>query len=175
MKFIQAQRLLQIVVWFQCVTASLVGVDSQSAVHSGVGYAELDSAWDFSDSATCSLFEGYCGDFAMGINGGWFLLAMPPDAGIAIVADSTFEELTTAPEDPDRYFVIVYPYPNEVYVVRTEEGHYAKIRPIDLNASGEFTFEYRYQDDGSRVLDDTVPVEATSWGRIKALYLSGDN
>jgi hypothetical protein len=161
------------------VFAATPSSDSYSRIHTGFGSAEFFGAWDFSDSATCSLFEGYCGDFATGIADihtaaeptAFILLAMPPGAGIAIAPrDSSYEGLTTAPEDPDEYFVSVVPCPAEVYVVRTNEGHYAKIRPVDLNASGEFTFEYSYQDDGTRILDNGVPVQQTTWGKMKALY-----
>jgi hypothetical protein len=162
-----------------CFVIVAAGSNSYSKIHRGFGYADLWTAWDFSDSTTCSLFEGDCGDLAVG-EADWqatavpqtmVFLAMAPSAGIAIAAaDSSYEELTTAPEDPDEYFVWIIPCPAGVYVVQTNEGHYAKIRPMDLNASWEFTFEYSYQDDGTRTLVSGVPTEHTTWGRIKSLY-----
>ncbi len=162
-----------------CLVIVTAGSNSYSKIHSGFGYADLMTAWDFSDSTTCSLFEGYCGDLAVG-EADWqataepatmVLLAMAPSAGIAIAAaDSSYEELMTAPEDSTEYFAWVVPCPAGVYVVQTNEGHYAKIRPMDLNASWEFTFEYSYQDDGTPILVDGVPTEQTTWGRIKSLY-----
>jgi hypothetical protein len=96
---------------------------------------------------------------------------MPPHAGIAVAApDSSYEALTTAPEDSNAYFVAVVPYPDEVYVVRTNKSRYAKIRGLDLRPGGEFTFEYSYQDDGTRILTGKVPIEQTTWGKVKSLH-----
>jgi hypothetical protein len=162
-----------------CLVIVTAGSNSYSKIHKGLGYAEFDSAWDFSDSSTCVLFEGDCGDLAMGITlmqtatepTVMLMLAMAPHAGIAVASlDSTYEELTTAPEDSNEYFIMVVPYPDVVYVMRTNEGHYAKFRGVDLGPGGDFTLEYSYQDDGTRVLVDDVPTEQTTWGRMKSLY-----
>jgi len=152
---------------------------SYSTIHNGFGYAEFDSAWDFSDSSTCPLFGRYCGDFSITFTmlqtaaepTAIVMLAMPPHAGIALASpDSSYEELTTAPEDSNAYFTAVVPYPFQVYVVMTNEGHYAKLRGVDLGPGGDFTFEYSYQDNGTRVLVGGVPTEETTWGRVKSLY-----
>jgi hypothetical protein len=157
---------------------------SYSTIHSGFGYADFDSAWDFSDSSNCVLWYGFCGDLAMGITlmqtateptGGIYMYATASRAGIAIASlDSTYEELTTAPEDSNAYYGMVVPYPHVVYVMRTAEGHYAKFRGVDLGPGGDFTFEYSYQDNGTRVLVGGVPTgipeQTTTWGRMKALY-----
>ena len=85
----------------------------------------------------------------------------PGPAGVA------YEDILEAPVDPSQYVQILQVFTGESYVVFTLEGHYAKLRVTQL---GTLTFEYVYQDDGSRVLDPDVPVQASSWSQIKALY-----
>jgi len=79
-----------------------------------------------------------------------------------------FEDVTTAPEDSLAW---VFDYPMLTfltYIVRTSENHYAKFHIL---AYWPIVFiEYAYQNDGSRNLDTSVPVEKKSWGEIKAIY-----
>jgi len=69
------------------------------------------------------------------------------NAGVATVADATFEELETAPADADEYVVdeSVTIDPDVVYVIRSRQGggcmNFAKLEPLELDAdAGTFTF-----------------------------------
>jgi hypothetical protein len=97
------------------------------------------------------------GHLAWGLNG----------ALLVMVADSTFEELSLAPEDSSVYSTDLRGHVGIPYVIRTIGGHYAKFRFTDPTFN---TIEYAYQSDGSRLLVCPTPGEETTWGRIKALY-----
>jgi len=165
------------------MSLAIAAPQTKSTVHIGTGYANMDTAWDFSDSTSCSLFSGPCGDFATGITLAgvaplspcyMFLFATRPDALIAVAKrDSSYDEITTAPEDSALYHVIVSFCPEDVYFIRTSERHCAKIRAVYVSGGVDLTFEFSYQDDGTRILVDTVAVRETTWGRIKALYQTG--
>ncbi len=97
------------------------------------------------------------------------LFAMTPAAILFIGnADSTYENLTSAPTDPDLYLTEEAVFEDDVHVVRTREGHYAKIRILPIGST--LMFEYTYQDDGSPSFVPNVAVRSTTWGKIKALY-----
>lgn len=83
--------------------------------------------------------------------------------------DSTYDELTTAPGDTTLYKEGLELFYFAVYVVRTKEHHYAKLKAVCCVAGG-IQIEYTYQDNGTRILVDPVPVRPTTWGRIKSLY-----
>jgi len=83
--------------------------------------------------------------------------------------DSTYEEFTTAPSDTSLYGAGLPFLSSEVYVVQTQEMHYAKMRSAIVGGGG-ITIEYTYQDDGSRVLVRPVAVRPSTWGRVKGLY-----
>jgi hypothetical protein len=166
---------LMVIAWLAIVTSD----PAESTIHTGTGYAELDTAWDFSDSSACPLFTGYCGDLSVAITrvgmttASRFLLlrGIPFSAKIAFgPADSTYEELTTAPDDTGQYDWVEDFFLDTVYIVLTNDGHYAKIRTLGVTIQSKVIFEYTYQDDGTRILVDKVSIEATTWGRIKALY-----
>ena len=79
-------------------------------------------------------------------------------------SDSTYEELTTAPEDSTLYTGAVWAYTNQTYILRTPQYHYVKFRV--LYGGWPVQIEYTYQDDGSQI----VPIENTTWGKIKSIY-----
>ena len=98
----------------------------------------------------------------------YFVTIYPARIAFAPI-DSTYEELTSAPSDTTLYkegLDILY---SVFYVVRTRERHYAKMRAICC-VGGGIQIEYAYQDNGSRILVDSVPVRSITWGQIKALY-----
>lgn len=160
---------------------------AQGELHQGTVLLPPGHIWDFSDSAV--VFQP-SGDLY------WIIIragnledsTWPKSASTrfpeywttnypALIAfapqDTTYEDLTTAPSDTTQYYVGRALFDGGVYVVRTRESHYAKLRVICGGCvAGGVLFEYTYQDDGSRVLVAPVPVTSTTWGRIKSLYKS---
>ncbi|MBP2680191.1 MAG: hypothetical protein H6Q78_54 [Candidatus Krumholzibacteriota bacterium] len=141
------------------------------------GFADLvhgigplsEGGWDFSESTSVDpkfdsntdltlvyVVDPPIGSRAWGLNG-----------AVIVMVDSSFVELTTAPEDTALYDWDWPAVLGETYVIRTTERHYAKFRILNLIIP---TIEYVYQPDGSRMLAEGVPVEATTWGRVKSLY-----
>jgi hypothetical protein len=129
-----------------------------------------NGGWDFSEEKSVNPFFDPGADFAIAY------VVDPPlgyrvqgldGARLVMVPDSTFEELTEAPEDPSLYGWDLPGLMGVTYVIRTIEGHYAKFRILSL--LGHW-IEYAYQSDGSRMLAYPTPVERTTWGRIKALF-----
>jgi hypothetical protein len=140
-------------------------------LHFGTGFAE---AWDFSDSTSTTSDSEW--DFTAGntaLASGSTLLDAFLDANypalIAVMPDGvTYESVLEAPADPGMYEGFLFFVPNRVWIVKTREGHYAKVRFFDDFFPGQF--EYTYQDNGTRILAAPLRMEAATWGRIKALY-----
>ena len=88
-----------------------------------------------------------------------------------VLSDSLFSEVTIAPENDELYQHEADLYHERCYIVKTVNGCYAKIK-VHYPEQGIYTniVEYVYQSDGSRILTLPVSIEATSWGRIKALF-----
>ena len=89
------------------------------------------------------------------------------------VADTTLYDLTTAPELP--YCCFSRPELDVTYVLRTADGLYVKFAVLsfgadDLCVAGGATIEFFVQTDGSPYFGSFVPVESSTWGRVKALY-----
>ncbi|MCI0452903.1 MAG: hypothetical protein L0Z51_11030 [Candidatus Latescibacteria bacterium] len=92
------------------------------------------------------------------------------------VPGTTLEELEVAPESP--YCCIPSPELNETCVLLTVDGLYVKyaVRSIDeTETGGECIFggvdiEFFVQTNGTRDFGPVLPVESSTWGRIKALY-----
>jgi hypothetical protein len=84
------------------------------------------------------------------------------------------EALTVAPPLP--YGASVQLVLDRTHVVLTNGGVYAKFafRTIEVGCPRVFradaVIEYYVQTDGSPNFGPTVPVESTTWGRLKALY-----
>ncbi len=129
----------------------------------------IQGGWDFSEETPVHWLDG---DIQVGHVGdpplGW-LVGGANGAGIILLADSTFEDLSEAPADSSlyNYWGEEPGIPGATYVCRTGDGHYAKFRFLDPFFS---EIEYAYQTDGRPSFLDPVPVEETTWGRIKALY-----
>jgi len=158
-----------------CLGASLLFLCAfGQELHAGVitGSAILDhGGWDFSEQiSTTGPFEG---DMFVAIVVdpplGWRIAAAMPPALIAEIQDSTFQELTFAPEDTSTYSFDAPASVGRVYVVRTAERHYAKFRFLECDYAG-LEIEYVYQPDGTRKLYDEISVEDDTWGGIKALF-----
>jgi len=142
-------------------------------LHFGNGFAET---WDFSDSISTGL--GGPWDFSAGntvastsdseISFGSFLISNFPAQLTVMQAGITYESVLEAPEDPSAYSTLFDFSPNRVWIVKTQEGHYAKVRFFNEFFAGPF--EYTYQDNGTRYFTEPLPSETVTWGRIKALY-----
>lgn len=85
-----------------------------------------------------------------------------------MTADSTLEEITAAPEDDALYDQDAVPVVGQAYIVKASDGFYAKFALREF--SRDVLIEYYVQLDGTNVLIDAVPLQQTTWGRIKALY-----
>jgi hypothetical protein len=59
---------------------------------------------------------------------------------------------------------------NRTYIIRTKDPLYAKLVVRSINEGLTVDVEYVVQTDGTRVLGPALPVEQTTWGKIKALY-----
>jgi hypothetical protein len=150
--------------------ASCSPAEANSEVISGIVNL-IHWGWDFSEQvSTTGPFEG---DMFIAIVVdpplGWRVAAGMPPALIVVIPDSTYEELQFAPADTSVYSFDAPADVGYVYVIRTVERHYAKMRLIQCDY-GAIIMEYTYQPDGSRRLFNEIGVESTSWGKIKALY-----
>ena len=88
---------------------------------------------------------------------------------IAMLPDSTFEDLLYAPEDSTLYDTNQPALQGTTYVIKTGDGKYAKIVFTKVWPMHETEMMYVYQPDGSRKLFDDVGTETKSWGFIKLL------
>ena len=145
----------------------LISSHSYAELIYGIGHCGW-GGWDFSDSSAVELYEGdlnivFVADPPLG-----FVMSTSNGALVIMVPDSSFSELTTAPADLTLYEIFLPALIDVTFVILTEEGHFAKFR-LYLHYPGP-TFEYLYQTDATRNFDDIVPVEETTWGRIKAIY-----
>ena len=155
----------------------LVMHTAEAKLHTGIALIEPGPAWDFSDSVAVTPPNGDLHWLVVALNSGarsqgafpYFFLTDAPAAAALAPTDSTFEELSSAPTDSVLYQEGAELFTFRVYVVRTQEQHYAKVK-IALIGAGGITIQYVYQDDGSRILAEPVAIEPVTWGRIKALY-----
>jgi hypothetical protein len=152
------------------LAASCFPARADSEVISGIVNL-IHGGWDFSEQvSTTGPFEG---DMFIAIVVdpplGWRVATTIPPALITVIPDSTYENLQFAPADTSVYSFDAPAEVGYVYVIRTVERHYAKMRLIKCDYAGTI-MEYTYQPDGSRKLFNEIAVESISWGRIKALY-----
>jgi hypothetical protein len=83
------------------------------------------------------------------------------------IVQTPLEDLDLAPPLPNR---IGSGLGNGTYVIRTSDGLYAKLT-INVPVGVLFlTIEYYVQTDGSPSFKPLLPVRATTWGGVKALY-----
>ena len=148
----------------------LLPVFSRAGVIRGDGCLGGMYAWDFSDSVAVEwgsddllLFRGFDG------SGQHIEVAIAPH-GLAIIPDSSYKDLSYAPEDLSRYETEQELRNLTAYVVRTAEGNYAKFQILLDDCGGHFHIEYSYQPNGSRCLVDGIAIQDRTWGIIKALY-----
>lgn len=163
-------RAVCLVVLSLIVAGATIG---KAELHPGIGFG----AWDFSDStASAATFDFSPVDVGFTFDGSAPLsealdiyLEAGSQAGIAVMpAGTTFESVTEAPADPAQYASFVPFYEDRIWVIRTREGHYAKVRYLIPWPPDQF--EYVYQDNGSRQFTSVVSTNVTTWGRVKALY-----
>ena len=155
--------------------------DARAELHSGFALIPAGPAWDFSDSVAVAPPNGDLLWITLLANKGkpnaargasafpYYFLTNPPALIAYAPQDSTYESLTTAPEDTMLYTQSAEILSYGVYVIRTKENHFAKLR-LEMVGGGGMTIEYTYQDDGTRILVEPVGVEPTTWGRVKSLY-----
>ena len=163
-------RAMQALVVFALVFA-LVPISSIIAkVQTGTGTVWLPddlADWDFSAESPVS-YPG--GDMAIIHELHLGLIVATLNGAAVRIVTGKFDEVLEAPADLTSYddYVSISGFDlSQVYVVHTEEGHFAKFRFVD----GSFiTIEYAYQDDGSRVLDPGVPVRRATWGTVKSRF-----
>jgi hypothetical protein len=149
-------------------------ISAKAELHTGTFQLFPGGGWNFSDPDAYSIADFVFDVTTVSktgetIDGGDILTAITP----ALIyyagnAEDTYDNLAVAPTDLSLYKVYEFATVNEVFVIYTREGHYAKISVTNLGSL--MSFEYTYQDDGSEVLSITTPVEETTWGRVKALY-----
>ena len=162
---------LRVSVFLALAVLILQAVPILAELHEGVALIHPLNSWDFSESAAVGFADGdinYSLTFSVGepLKGSPYWIFGNYPAVIA-VSDTPYADLTEAPEDTSKYAGGVNVFPDEAYVVRTVEGHYAKFQVIFFEP---MTLEYVYQDDGSRSLSPGTPTEPSTWGRIKVLY-----
>ena len=140
-------------------------------IHTGIGQDDglLVAGWDFSDSTLSSNWDIFYAITKKQLTSiSQFEIFFCYGNNNIMYSDSSYEDVTTAPEDSSLYSDYVWVLSGKTYILQTRESHYVKLRVI---YNGQpVIFEYTYQDDGSRDLVGPVPIEKTTWGRIKALY-----
>ena len=149
----------------------------QAKLHSGEAHIHWDAVWDFSDSSATFLpngdlywVEATALQHQLPLSSQLIYFSTNAPALIANgPVDSTYGELTSAPANVDAYGEVQVASLGVVYIVRTGDGNYVKLQIIAF-VGGGITFEYTYQDDGSRVLAQPLATGQTTWGRIKSLY-----
>ena len=88
---------------------------------------------------------------------------------ITTIDGVSLSDVAQAPTDNQQYICDAIPSVDDVYVIHTSDGYYAKF-VLSENWHVDGIIEYWVQMDGSGNLDHTVPVEKSSWGKIKALF-----
>jgi hypothetical protein len=81
-------------------------------------------------------------------------------------------DLTTAPEVLS-WGELESPAPlDRTFVVKSGDGLYAKfaVRTVDSEGCCSVSIEYYIQTDGTPYFGPALAVEASTWGRVKALY-----
>jgi hypothetical protein len=105
---------------------------------------------------------------------GW-VLGGYTDNSIRYHSGVELDDITEAPEDPASYTLFLGVWTDGVYIIRTLDGLYAKLRMTAWAPWGPADFEYYVQMDGSTDLDSSIAVVPTTWGSIKALYSGGED
>jgi len=90
------------------------------------------------------------------------------NGSLILTADSTLEQITTAPVEDAAYGQEAVPILGQAYIVKTSDGFYAKFAVREYYSAA--VIEYYVQLNGTNVFVDPVAIEPTTWGRIKAVY-----
>ena len=165
---------------FVLVLALAGGVCSTSnaRIHTGEVRLYSGDGWDFSDSSNGAAFNYDISYAVTALNSG--ALVQPPQGNILFTIPPAlimylssgaiiYDTLDVAPTDPDLYSSNELAFVGDVLVVRTREGHYAKLLIVAPDGA-VVRFLYTYQDDGSTSLRKPVSTNPTTWGRIKSRY-----
>ncbi len=162
---------------FAFLLSGVAPTRGHAELHTGTFGLFPGEGWDFSDSLITGVLAAdiifdvtTLARFRAQRGAATELLWTVSPAAILYVdnADSTYENLDSAPTDPDLYGSSEVAFVGDVFVVRTREAHYARIRVLPFGSI--LNLEYTYQDDGSPSFVPSVSVRATTWGAIKALY-----
>ncbi|MDX1439160.1 MAG: hypothetical protein R3284_04580 [Rubricoccaceae bacterium] len=146
------------------VLATSIPISAFATRHFGTGTAP----WDFSRFESPVFGEEHDLVFVRIVGDGTLMLhASYPGLIAALPDDTSFEDLRVAPAFDPLYRSTIEYLPGRVWVIKTTEGHYAKVR--FHNDGNSLSFDYVYQDDGSRNLKVTLD-EVTTWSVIKAFY-----
>jgi len=158
------------------LTVFLTGT-ANAKLHRGEVRLYIGDAWDFSDSSG-GIWP--TADITYAVTNASFRAAASPAADrvstftpalITYIGSDvgTYEDLENAPTDPGLYVTGLNAFPSDVLVVKTREGHYAKM--LVLVPDGALVrFQYTYQDDGTTSFTVPVATAHVTWGRIKSLY-----
>ncbi len=152
------------------VCVLVIATGASADVISGQGIMSPCWGWDFSaQKSLCVLefpdiFLAFVVEPDLGLR-----ISVTNPARVAMIPDSTFEELRFAPEDSSSYTWDLPALYDMTYVARTKEGNYAKFRFLQLPYL-EPVIEYVYQPDGSGRFFNEIGVEGSTWGAIKALF-----
>jgi hypothetical protein len=165
----------RIVISLLAASLVIIGINDRASANLVHGTVDLVGigGFDFSDQ---KVYPPPVTDYPIDIS---FAIVVDPPLGPRLVAwhgyilavpDSLVENITTAPEDASAYHLDEIPVYNRAYVFKTEDGFYAKFA-VRSELSGNMIIEYFVQTDGTNVLVDPTPTQATTWGRVKALYV----
>jgi hypothetical protein len=155
----------------------LLSVPANATLHTGEVRLYIGESWDFSDSSG-GIWPTADISYAVVIEKSAVVQAPAsdrvftfPPALITFISDvdSTYEKLETAPTDMGVYANGLWPLWDDVLVVKTREGHYAKLQVL-VPDGALLRFRYTYQDDGTPSFTTPVSVRASTWGKIKSLY-----
>jgi hypothetical protein len=159
----------------RCVLVLSLGVLAaaplaKATIHEGFAWA---GHWDFSDS----VYSASDWDLTWVLTDPWDPAPCTPVSfemnwpAVIMLSNVAYGDLLVAPTDPGLYTSVHCFVRDGVYVVKTREGHYTKIRTVD-NFDLSTSIYYVHQDDGSPYFYDDHPlaVETTTWGRVKALF-----
>ncbi len=145
-------------------------VDARAEVVQGVADFR-DGEFNFSEQLSVGTLEG---DIVLiyvffPVELGWTFYATEP--GKLYVTGAPIDSVLEAPDDDLLYEQFIAADPFFTYVTRCRDGIYAKFKLTEPLGGPSHDFEYYVQLDGSRVLDPTVSIKSTSWGRVKGLFI----
>jgi hypothetical protein len=129
----------------------------------------FDDAFDLMTQTIVSVYsDNWDISWSQDMRGGLAFLSLRDCYGV--VLKMPLEDLQVSPPLPDPLVgERVFDGNSNIYVVRTSDGLYAKFRILGLSVT-TMTMEYYVQTDGSPSFGPSLPVQGSTWGRVKALY-----